>query len=198
MIRIYKALLGTVLLGMLSFSPRTLFGAPKNFQSLLQERRVNLWVEGEALGDLMIGSRGQMEFIYVDKPLIDRARKEGWGTVPDWFRKECQHFGSPELKAKDLFVVRYKALLPWDFSPEELRFGGVSRDLEGCSHPTRPSFSSARSPREPGGRFAVGIPKRASKSLIIAYGIMTFPLHFRGGKEYGKACLSLRCLRPHF
>ncbi len=179
MIRIYKVLLSTFLLGMFCLFPGALFGAPKDFQSLLQERRVNLWVEGEALGDLMIGSRGQMEFIYVDKPLIDRARKEGWGTVPDWFRKECQHFGSPELKGKNLFVVRYKALLPWDFSPEELRFGEYSVTWKDVLT-NRAFFLYGEIPSGARGDFAVGVPKGTSKSLAIAYGEYEVSFAFPG------------------
>jgi len=178
MIKIYKAFVGTVLLGIFCFFPWSVSAAPKDFKGLLAERRVNLWVEGEALGDLMIGSRGQMEFIYVDKPLIDRARKEGWGSVPDWFRKECQYFGSPELKGKDLFVVRYKALLPWDFSPEELRFGEYSVTWKDVLT-NKAFFLYGEVPSGAHGDFAVGISKGGSKNIPIAYGdyetTFTFP-----------------------
>lgn len=174
-----KTFIGAVLLGILCLLPWNASGAPKDFQSLLRERRVNLWVEGEALGDLMIGSRGQMEFIYVDKPLIDRARKEGWGSVPDWFRKECQYFGSPELKGKDLFVVRYKALLPWDFSPEHIRVGEHEVTWKDVLT-NKAFFLWGEIPSGAQGNVAVGVPKNSGKVTEVAYGEYAVPFTFPG------------------
>ncbi|HOO63480.1 MAG TPA: hypothetical protein PK364_06125 [Synergistaceae bacterium] len=164
-----KILFAILFLGCFCFLPWSAQGKPKNFEELLEERQAHLWVEGQALGDLIIGSRGQVEFIYVDKPLIDRARKEGWGSVPDWFRKECQYFGSPELKGRDLFVVRYKSLLPWNFSPEEIRVGDYRISWKDVLT-NKAFFPWGELPSEVQGVFAFGVPRISGKITEIAYG----------------------------
>ena len=168
-----------ILLGLFCFLSGVVQAKPKNFQTLLEKRRVSLWVEGQALGDLMIGSRGQMEFIYVDKTLIDRARKEGWIEAPEWFRKECQYFGSPELKKKDLFVVRYKSLLPWSFSPEEIRVGEYRVAWEDVLT-NKAFFPWGDLPSEVQGFFAFGVPRVPGGTTEIAYGEYGVPFIIPG------------------
>ena len=36
---------------------------------LLESHQVNCWVEGEIMGDLILGARGSIQFIYLDEPM---------------------------------------------------------------------------------------------------------------------------------
>jgi hypothetical protein len=87
----------------------------------VEERSANVWVEGQDLGGMIVGARGQMPFVYVDN-VLSRA-SGGESEAPDWLKWHVQHFLSNAAKGKNLFICRYRALIPWTFEPEQIFVG---------------------------------------------------------------------------
>lgn len=80
----------------------------ENLDFLLEKRTAVLWVEGEALGDLIIGARAQMGFIYVDGKLVEAALADPHS--PDWLKTNIGFFGSKETRKKALFIICVKTI----------------------------------------------------------------------------------------
>ena len=65
------------------------FAAPSDnapdVSELLDARQADVWVEGERLGDLVIGARGAIQMIYVDEQLSRAitadSRLQDWSTI---------------------------------------------------------------------------------------------------------------------
>lgn len=110
------------------------FGA--DVRKLLEERTVTLYPEGQVLGNMVIGARGKIEFIYVDRALYKVIREEN--AVPEWLSWHSSHWGTDEVKGKALFVIRYEAYKPWNFNPSDIAIGG--RALEPGDILTRNAF----------------------------------------------------------
>lgn len=73
--------------------------ASGDLQTLLDERSAVLWIDGEVLGDLVIGARAQAALIYVDGKLSEAA----WGdqTAPDWLKTQTGYYGSREARKRN-------------------------------------------------------------------------------------------------
>ncbi len=93
--------------------------------TLLSERTTTLWIEGEQLGDMMIGARALMEFIYVDAAL-SRIAAENGPDVPEWLAWHAKHFGTKETRKKVLLIVRFEARKRWTLDPMKIRVNGRS------------------------------------------------------------------------
>lgn len=95
-----------------------------DLETLVQERTVVIYPEGQVLGNMVIGARGKMEFIYVDKTLAHAIRE---GDMPsDWLSWYSRHWGTEDVKGRILFIIRYEANKPWSFDPEDISIGGRS------------------------------------------------------------------------
>jgi hypothetical protein len=101
---------------------------PKTLDQLLAERSVNVWVDGQVLGDLVLGARARLTFIYVDTALASAARSDPGS--PEWLTWHSRHLGEKTLKGKSLFILRFETFTPWELVPGNLFVGthGVSSD----------------------------------------------------------------------
>lgn len=93
-----------------------------DLEALVEERTVTLYPEGQLLGDLVIGARGKIEFVYVDKALAHAIRNTD--MAPEWLSWYSRHWGTDKAKGKALFIIRYRANKPWTFNTGDLSVGG--------------------------------------------------------------------------
>jgi len=91
-------------------------------EDLIKERTTTMYLEGQKLGDLILGARARLDFLFVDDSLLRAARTSG--MTPDWLKWHLGHFGDPQIRGKDLFVLRYEAYKPWDFDPFKIVVNG--------------------------------------------------------------------------
>jgi len=94
----------------------------KDLNSLLDERQTDCWVEGELFGDLVLGSRGTIQFIYLDAKL-SKAISAEQGLAP-WVDDLNQYYGSPETRKKALFIANLEANKPWTVEEQKISIGG--------------------------------------------------------------------------
>ena len=94
----------------------------KDLETLLDERQIDCWVEGEVFGDLILGSRGTIQFIFLDAKL-SRAISAEQGLA-GWVDDLNQHYGSPETRNKVLFIANLEANKPWTVEEEKISVGG--------------------------------------------------------------------------
>ncbi|MEA3507568.1 MAG: hypothetical protein U9R40_01410 [Synergistota bacterium] len=93
-----------------------------DLQTLVDERSAVLYPEGQVLGDMVLGARAKMHFIYVDAELAEAARTGA--AAPDWLEWHARHYGMDATRGKALFILRYEAFKPWDFVPEQITVNG--------------------------------------------------------------------------
>jgi hypothetical protein len=99
----------------------TLGWASNSLQGKIDERTTVIWIEGTALGDMVIGSRAQAAFVYVDGTLSHAVASDP--NAPEWLKWHSNHYSDKKLKNRALFIMRYKAIKRWSFSPEMIRIG---------------------------------------------------------------------------
>ena len=95
---------------------------PNDLNSLLNERQTDCWVEGELFGDLVLGSRGTIQFIYLDAKLSKAISAEQ--GLASWVDDLNQYYGSPETRKKALFIANLEANKPWTVEEEKISVGG--------------------------------------------------------------------------
>ena len=89
----------------------------KDLNALLEERQIDCWVEGEVFGDLILGSRGTIQFIYLDAKL-SKAISVEQGLRAAGRRPE------PVLRvARDerTFIANLEANKPWTVEEKKMR-----------------------------------------------------------------------------
>ena len=96
--------------------------AQSDFNSLLDARQIDCWVEGELLGDLVLGSRGTIQFIYLDAKL-SKAISDEQGLA-SWVDDLNQYYGSPDTRKKVLFIANLEANKPWTVEEGKISVGG--------------------------------------------------------------------------
>lgn len=103
----------------------TLQAADKeDIEMLLSDRQTDCWVEGELFGDLVLGARGTIQFIYLDAKLSKAISNKV--TLASWVDDLNQYFGSPETRNKALFIANLEANKPWTVEEEKISVGGYS------------------------------------------------------------------------
>ena len=95
------------LLFLLIFAVAGAAGA-QDTERLLDQRTANLWFEGEALGDLIIGARAQFAFIYVDGKLVESAWSDP--MAPEWLKNNTSFYGGKETRKKAMFIIRVRTV----------------------------------------------------------------------------------------
>ncbi len=151
----YIFLLLLILLGMLFFSPLLSQVEASSFQELLDERSVSIWIEGQPLGDMMIGARAQLVFVYVDRKILDKGRENP--DVPQWFSWNSQYYDKALKKKKGIFIVRFKTFRSWSFNPEMLSVEDYTLQQEDVI--TRKAFRlEGELPSDAIGSFAIMVP----------------------------------------
>lgn len=141
-----------------------------DLQKLMDQRTARLWLEGQMLGDMVIGARADLNFVYVDRKLARAATDDP--EAPQWLRWHAQHYGSPEAKKKALFVLRFETRKPWDFQVSELKIGDYAVREEDVL--TRSKFTpSGPLPSGTKGTLAFVVPLDAlakGKTISLGYG----------------------------
>lgn len=122
---------------------------------LLERRNARLYVEGQVLGDMVLGARARLDFIYVDRALAE-AVKDGTGA-PEWLRWNVGYYGSEKVGKDALFLLDLETFKPWTFEPEMISVNG--RPLERNDILTRPEyFPEGDLPSGFRGNFAFKVP----------------------------------------
>ena len=140
-----------------------------NYEKLIPQRVAYCWVEGQALGELILGARGKITIVYVDEALKKALTQEGT-TPPSWLKEQAAYI-MPHPK-KLGFVILIEANKPWDFSIGELKIAGNILDE---------SHLLTKKERVPDGELESGFSEAISvsipagwakrgKPLVIAYG----------------------------
>ena len=108
----------------LLISPACPLSAADNadMDKLLNERQIDCWVEGEAFGDLILGARGSIQFIYLDAKLSKAISEKV--SLASWVDDLNQYYGSTETRKKVLFIVNLEANKPWTVEEEKISVGG--------------------------------------------------------------------------
>ncbi len=94
---------------------------PKSLDDLLAERSASVWIDGQVLGDLVLGAKARLTFVYVDPVLASSARADS--ASPEWLVWHSRHVGEKYLKGKGLFVLRFETFTPWELVPGNLAVG---------------------------------------------------------------------------
>ncbi len=93
-----------------------------NASELLDARQTSVWVEGERFGEMVIGARGVLQIIYVDKKLAEALTLDF--SISDWAKQMAQYYGSDAARGKALFIAHVETYKPWSFNPAQLFVGG--------------------------------------------------------------------------
>lgn len=96
----------------------------EDLQTLLDERTATVWLEGQKLGELILGARAEIHFIYVDSKLSQAVTKDPF--APDWLRWNVQYMGTDSVRGKALFILHFKTMKPWTFDPSMIRVGNYT------------------------------------------------------------------------
>ncbi|MBN1333868.1 MAG: hypothetical protein JW971_08890 [Synergistales bacterium] len=140
-----------------------------DLDGLLEERTSTLWIEGQVLGDLILGARAQLAIIYVDSTLVQSV--SGNHEAPEWLKWHVQHFSSLK-KGSHLFILRYTTFKPWDFQPSLVHVDGVTIDRDNIK--TREAFLlEGELPSGVTGTAAAEIPLgrlKVGTIVIVGYG----------------------------
>jgi hypothetical protein len=94
----------------------------KPLEELIADRSARLYLEGQVLGDMVLGARARLDFIYIDRTLADAVKKSG--AVPEWLEWNTSYFGSQKSGEGELFLLVFETFKPWTFEPEMIRVNG--------------------------------------------------------------------------
>ncbi|GAB6279970.1 MAG: hypothetical protein STSR0007_00160 [Thermovirga sp.] len=162
-----KAIIPMVMVILVMFASCS-FGA--DVQKLVDERTVMLYPEGQMLGNMVIGARGKIQFIYVDRTLANTVRNDS--SAPDWLIWNTRHWGTDPVKGRTLFVISYEANKPWNFRTSDIAIGGKS--LEPGDILTDKAFIiEGELPSGTVGILAVAVPSEFAspgKAVVFSYG----------------------------
>ncbi len=140
-----------------------------DLETLVKDRTVVLYPEGQLLGNMVIGARGKIEFIYVDRTLAHAIRSAD--MAPDWLAWYSRHWGTDDTKGKTLFIVRYEANKPWNFSTADLSIGG--KDISpGDILTEKPFVAEGDLPTGTVGMLALAVPSELAfpgRATVISY-----------------------------
>ncbi len=150
------------------------FAAPANktpeVSELLESRQTDVWVEGERLGDMVLGARGAMQIIYVDEQL-SRAITDN-SRLQLWVYEMAQYYGTDAARKKKLFIAHIDVYKPWDFDYTQVFIGDyhLQKDDILSSSMTNPFGPQ---PSKSDGYFAFAVPASeltVGKEVKIGYG----------------------------
>lgn len=139
-------------------------------KDLQPERETDVFVDGTRMGDLVLGARGSIQFIYVDEKLARAVVAEKF--LETWVYDMVQFYGTDKTKKKLLFMVHVIINKPWDFDPQQIFVGNyhLTKDDILSSSMTNPF---GLQPSKSDGFFAFVVPTAAVKGLKevkIGYG----------------------------
>ncbi len=130
--------------------------AENPLEKLIDERSARLYLEGQKLGDMILGARARLEFIYIDKTLAAAARESR--AVPEWLEWNTSYFGSQKSGRNMLFLLVFETYKPWTFEPEVISVNGDPLEEEDLV--TRSAYVPRGDlPSDYTGRFAFTLPR---------------------------------------
>ncbi len=142
-----------------------------SYDELAKDRLINLWIDGQVLGDMVIGARSQLSLIFMDRKACEAARSNMAG-IPDWISWNLQYESVAAKDKKKLFLIRYKTFKNWEFDVSKLSVGDYI--LSDSDILTRRDFTQTGSlPPGTDGTLAVAIPSSKLKpgsTVSISYG----------------------------
>lgn len=135
---------------------------------LLDQRTANLWFEGEALGDLIIGARAQFAFIYVDGKLVESAWSDP--MAPEWLKNNTSFYGGKETRKKAMFIIRVRTVKNLTLDHSMISIG--SHVLTPADVLTNRHFVPVGElPPDLTAEFAVAVPAAAVKGKTVRFAV---------------------------
>ena len=113
-----RAFIGVLLL---LISAQACWASASDYEKLVVPRTAVSWVEGQSLGDMVLGSRASVSFVYVDSKLGSFLKKNST-EAPKWLQWHAQEYASH--KGKALFAIQIETFKPWTFALEGLTIAG--------------------------------------------------------------------------
>ncbi|WP_050771323.1 hypothetical protein [Dethiosulfovibrio peptidovorans] len=101
-------------------------GAPcwgLSFDDLEVDRSSVVWVEGQVMGDMVLGAKAKLIFLFMDRRLCDVARVDR-GDLPEWLTWNLQYESAARRGKREFFLLRYEAIKNWEFDPTKIKVGG--------------------------------------------------------------------------
>lgn len=145
---------------------------------LLDARQTSVWVEGQRMGDLVLGARGALQFVYVDEKLSKAITANP--KLESWVYDAAQYFGTEATQGKALFIVHLDVYKPWNFDYEKIAVGDYHPDKNDILTPsmTNPfgeldskysgffSFTVPASIIQPGSEVTIGYGEDSEKWTV--------------------------------
>ncbi|PIE54198.1 MAG: hypothetical protein CSA35_07345 [Dethiosulfovibrio peptidovorans] len=159
------------LLCVLMFGSTSLFGATDSQEKIVQDRLASLWVEGQVLGDMILGARGRITLIYMDRRACNAVREQG-ASLPSWVSWNNQYETRARRGGRGFFLVHYEAKKNWIFDPTEIIIGDYRLTEDDVL--TRKDFQNVgdlASGTE--ATLAISVPKKSvlpGRTITISYG----------------------------
>jgi len=119
--RVIKVIIVFLVGSIILISGSNLCKAATELEKVLEERSCHMWIEGQVLGDMIIGARAQVMAVVVDSELVDSIKDDS--SAPEWLSWHCNHFGSAP-SGEVLIIIRYKTLKYWEFEPSDITING--------------------------------------------------------------------------
>lgn len=148
--------------------------------ALMLERAAVCYVEGERFDGLILGSKGSIQFVYLDVKLskaLNKAHADLAGAktarfpFPEWLEEYNQYFAKAG-KDKVVFIAELETFKPWDVEPAEIFIGGYHLTKNDILSPSMTNpFGEV--PSETVAYFAFTVPKSEIKpgtEISIGYG----------------------------
>lgn len=142
-----------------------------NTSSFETDRTPGLWIEGQILGDMILGARAQLVFGYVDSKAYNIIRNKNAG-LPQWMSWNMQYYLEAKAKKSSFFILRYKAIKNWNFEPSSISVGGYR--VENSDIFTRPDYrNTGMLAPDTVGTIAFSVPDKYVKpgrTIVLSYG----------------------------
>jgi hypothetical protein len=94
----------------------------EEYENYIPARMTQCYVEGEKLGELLLNSRGVIDFIYLDDTLSNSITQSR--GVPEWLSDNNMYYSANGGQGKAVFVVKLIAYKPWQVDLKQFSVGG--------------------------------------------------------------------------
>lgn len=110
----------------------SLQAAAKTNDTLVQERTSTCYVEGAVFDDMILGSKGAIQFVYLDAKLsnaLSKAHsdiaeaKSPSSPFPEWMEDSNHFFAKEGKRGYVIFMAKLEAFKPWNVEQSEIFVG---------------------------------------------------------------------------